>query len=71
MNVKPKVVQTLTSHVFSPSFSMEQCIMTALQCNMTLTTQLNHGALLKLMAMNITLMTNGDTVTETVFQVEI
>ena len=63
--VERKMAQLLTSHVFFHLNTMAYHIASVLQR----ATRVNHGALLRLMLMEITLMTNGETVTVTVEKV--
>ena len=63
--VEQKMVQLLTSHVFFLLNTVAQPIASALQKTMIN----NYGALLRLMLLEITLRTNGETVTVTVEKV--
>ena len=63
--VERKMVQLLTSHVFFLLNTVAHHIASVLQKTMIN----NYGALLRLMIMEITLRTNGETVTVTVEKV--
>ena len=63
--VEQKMVQMLTGHVFFRLNTGAHHIASVLQK----TTKANYGALLRLMLLEITLRTNGETVTVTVEKV--